>query len=115
MYTLTNARLETIEQSLDAAAATLCRGGGIHCRTLEHELRDLLGTGYRELKDVMLQLFLSPKYTLLAAYYMQHIDAPVVVAEFKPTLAAFYGVEDFDSGECRAKRTSFWANLPRGQ
>jgi hypothetical protein len=48
------------------------------------------------------------EYTHLAAYYMEHSNAPGVVTEFQPSLAKLYGIRWYGDNTREAKRAAYW-------
>ena len=111
MARLTERRFEKAKAILDKYREDLHRTGSISAGILEKELRDCWDTGYQELKGIIIDLSKRDHYRYLAAYYMEHSNAPGVVAEFKPVLAALYGIKYYDGPEREHGRKAFWAGL----
>ncbi len=108
MFTLTERRMEKISPILEAYSAFLAERNAFDCMSLERELRQSLDTGYGEIKQIMCQLIKRADFALVAAFYMQHVNAPGPISEFKAPLAEFYGVGRYDSPECDEARNQYW-------
>src|SRR3954471_21648518 len=108
MFTLTEHRLEAAKRVLDKYRATLQEQHRFDAAALEQELRQCWSTGYREIKDNMIQLLATDEYPLVAAWYMEHSNAPGVVVEFQAPLAKLYGVASYHSPEREEKQRQFW-------
>ena len=82
----------------------------IQAMALERELRDCWDTGYREIKDIMIQLLKDERYVYLASYFMENSNSSVgVVTEFQEPLAILYGVKSFYHDKSyKEKRKKFW-------
>jgi hypothetical protein len=111
MYKLTERRLKNAKPILERYRTELHDRGTINAGVLEKELCECWDTGLRELKDVFQQLSKGPRYRHLTAYYMEHSTGPVVVSEFKPALAALYGIDYYNSPERERMREAFWRTL----
>lgn len=77
-------------------------------RAFEGELRELWDLGYQEIKGVIVDLSEHGRCEQVAAYYMQHSNAPGPVFEFKRRLAELYGIKRYDSEERVAKQNEYW-------
>lgn len=90
MFTVTDRRLEMAKPILDTYAARLVDPGSFDAGELERELRDVWGTGYREIKDAMIALYKhQPEYSRVAEHYMRtHMPEGMMVSEFKNVLDA---------------------------
>lgn len=109
MASLTEPKFKKAKHILDKYNEQLHRTHELHDTQLEHELREIWGIGYQELKGIMIDLSRLPDYQLLAVRYMES-GFPGVVSEFKSTLAKIYGMEDFDidRNEREQFRKRFW-------
>lgn len=108
MFTLTDIRFNKAKELLDIYNERFLRTHTLNATRLEKELRDLWDTGYREIKDIAIQLSKRPEYKLMAIRFMESGHA--VVSEFKTPLAKFYGMknDDYDRPERRQKQQEFW-------
>jgi hypothetical protein len=110
MYRLTQRRKDMARDILDRHAKCLHDTRWMDIGGLERELHDLWGLGYKTLKGIMIDMMSNhPEYAHLAAYYMEHANAPGVVSEFQRPLAKLYGLTSWyydDSKE--QKREEFW-------
>lgn len=114
MASLTPRRFEAARPILDKYREQLHRTGHVDAGDLEGELRKCWNIGYQELKDIIIDLAKRDEYRYLAAYYMEHSNAPGVVTEFQGTLAALYGVESYYHAPDREeKREAFWQTMKR--
>jgi hypothetical protein len=77
----------------------------------EKDLRSLWQIGYQELKPRIIEIGKDDRYREVAAYYMERINAPVVVSEFKPFLAELYGLASYDVPEREGKKAEFWSGV----
>jgi hypothetical protein len=56
------------------------------------------------------------RFQEVAAYYMEHSNAPGPVREFKTALAAIYGVKSYDyAPDLELKRDQFWHRAFAGE
>ncbi|HUE69845.1 MAG TPA: hypothetical protein VMP01_03060 [Pirellulaceae bacterium] len=109
MYKLTERRLEAARDILEKYREQLHRSGSISAMSLEKELRDCWGgMGYQTLKGIIIDMLNNERYRLVAAYYMQHQNAPGPVSEFKPHLARLYGTPTYDPFDKQGTRKAFW-------
>ncbi|HMP03888.1 MAG TPA: hypothetical protein PKD86_09350 [Gemmatales bacterium] len=94
---------------LEKYRTTLFQHRRFDAHSFEMELRDIWSTGYRSMKDFALAMSEHGRYQEVAAYYMEHSNAPGVVSEFKPCLAKLYGIASYDHATDReSKRCEFW-------
>jgi hypothetical protein len=120
MYKLTERRLEKAKPILEKYRAELHGSGSVMARDLERELKDCWNTGYRELKDIFIQLSKITHYRYLAAFYMEHSAQGRVVSEFWSPLVELYGMssrKEYHDPETDQKREAFWQkfNTVRGR
>ncbi len=111
MYRLTEIRLASAQAILEQHRAELFERHCFDTHSFERELRDTWSLGYRELKDIMCDMLKHERYREVAAFYMEHSNAPVVVSEFKQPLASLYGVRSYHAAECEEMRRKFWAGV----
>lgn len=104
MYKLTENRLRAAHAILEKYRDALYERQGIHCLSFEHELRECWRLGYRELKDIIIDMSKLDRYEHLAAYYMQFQNGGCVVAEFKRRLAEIYGTRHATDAEAYWER-----------
>lgn len=101
--------IRTVYPVLERYRTALFRSHGFDAGSLERELRDAWDTGYKDLKWLMCALAEHGRYQEVAAYYMEHSNAPGVVMEFQGPLAALYGVKSFHhSVDVELKKDQFW-------
>ena len=111
MYKLTERRLILAQKILEDYRAELTRNKRFSAGLLERALKDVWVIGYQSIKEIMIDVLKNhERYGFVAAYYMEHINAPVVVLEFKRPLAKAYGISHYDSDERKNARESFWRN-----
>lgn len=108
MFTLTERRFESAKPILDKYLEKLRSNHQYDTGSLEHELRQSWNTGYQEIKDIMIQLLDVDEYSTVAAWYMEHSNAPGVVSEFQGPLANLYGVASYNSPDREEKKEQFW-------
>jgi hypothetical protein len=61
------------------------------------------------MKRAWIELADNGRFQEVAAYFIEHSNAPGPVAEFKPVLARLYGVKSYDHDvEMELKRDQFW-------
>ena len=108
MYRLTERRLAAAREILDRYADWLQERRRIDPGMLEKELREIWGIGYQTLKDIIIDMLNQDRYRLIAAYYMQHQNAPGPVSEFQPHLARLYGTRMYDPFDKEGKQKAFW-------
>jgi hypothetical protein len=109
MYRLTERRKSQAREVLDRYTRMLHGAREFEPLQLERELCDLWGVGYRSLKGIMIDMVSNhPEYAHLAAYYMEHSNAPGVVSEFQATLASLYGLTWYHDAAREAKRAEYW-------
>jgi hypothetical protein len=110
VYKLTKRRLDAAEPILEKYRSHLHKSRHMQSMVLERELRDCWGIGYQELKDIIIDLAKTDRYRLVAAYYMQHQNAPGPVSEFQKPLADLYGTPHYDPFDKDGKQKAFWEN-----
>lgn len=110
MYTLTERRFKKAKSILEKYRAQMLKYKIIQAMALERDLRDCWDTGYREIKDIMIQLLKDERYVYLAAYFMENSNSSVgVVMEFQEPLATLYGAKSFyHDKNYKEKRDAFW-------
>jgi hypothetical protein len=120
MSRLTEDRLAAARPILDRFRDKLRRDRFFSAHALERELSDALRLGHQELTGLVVDLLDEPDYRLVAAYYMEHVNAdalgppdqapraPGVAAEFEGPLARLYGVDSYDAADREGRRTEFW-------
>ena len=110
MYRLTERRKVKAREVLDRYTRQLHDSRAIVAGQFEHELRQLWRLGYQTLKDIMIDILSNhPEYAHLAAYYMEHSNAPGVVSEFQEPLATLYGLTSwYYDDDTETKRTAYW-------
>jgi hypothetical protein len=113
MYRLTDLRKAKARETLDRYSAELQRRGAFEANGLECELRGIWDTGYREVKDAMIDLLRNhPEYEPLAAYFMEHSNPAGVVSEFQGPLAKLYGLSSWQHDETMdSKRARYWKTV----
>jgi|LGOV01.1.fsa_nt_gb HJR/Mrr/RecB family endonuclease len=112
MYHLTEHKKIKARDVLDRYTRHLHDHRSMDAGGLERELRQLWGLGYQTLKDIMIDILSNhQEYAHLAAYYMEHSNAPGVVSEFLQPLANLYGLTSwYYDDEKEAKRDAYWEN-----
>jgi HJR/Mrr/RecB family endonuclease len=112
MYRLTELRKSQAREALDRYTRQLHDSRAIIAGQFEHELRQLWGLGYQSVKDIMIDILSNhAEYAHLAAYYMEHSNAPGVVSEFQQPLANLYGLNSwYNDEEKEIKRAAYWDN-----
>ena len=113
MYRLTEKRFQKAKLILEKYRNQLHRTGQIEAGFFERELGQCWNLGYKALKGVMRDLLKEPRYRFLAAYYMEHSNAPGVVMEFQNPLAGVYGISYYHSKDREKKKAAFWAKMSR--
>ena len=109
MYTLTDRRFEKAKDILEKYNTQLYKNLRYDYSAFEFELRECWDTGYREIKDILIDLIKKhPKFRYLALYYMQFQNSNGPVSEFHETLAEHYGAKTYYSDDCRKKKDEFW-------
>jgi hypothetical protein len=108
MYRLTERRLMLAQPILEKHRGDLYNHQRFDCSTFEHQLRQCWNVGYQELKDIMQDLLKRERYRYVAAYYMEHSNAPVVVMEFQIPLAKEYGIRNYHGNDREDKRRAYW-------
>ena len=109
MPTLNDDMLQLACPILEKYRALLLQHRRFDAHAFEHELRHVWSNGYRSLKDFMKALAQHGRFQEVAAYYMEHSNAAGVVSEFKPCLAALYGVKSYNHDpDLELKRDQFW-------
>ena len=109
MYKLTERRLNKARSILDEHKSILDTHGTIDVGAFEMSLRECWNLGYQELKDIIIALSKLDDYVYLAAYFMEHSNAPGVVSEFKRPLAKLYGITHYSSPNRESAQRDFWA------
>ena len=113
MYTLTEARMKLVRPVLERYRQSLIETKAFEPGDLEKELKDVLATGYREVRSIILQVFnRHERYRYVAAFYMEHISANVVPFEFQDALAKAYGIQAYNSPELDDAAKAFWSRAP---
>jgi hypothetical protein len=111
MYRLTERRFIKAKPILDHFRKQLHSTGWMSASDLEMELRKCWKIGYRELKNIIIELSKQSYYRHLAVAYMES-NGPGPVMEFKRTLAKIYGIKSYDHSPNReSKRDTFWRKL----
>jgi hypothetical protein len=78
--------------------------------SFESELRGVWSIGYKTLKDFVIDMSEHGRFQEVAAYYMEHSNAPGVISEFKPCLARLYGLKTYHhSPDFELLKNQFWA------
>ncbi len=109
MANLTPQRLTRAADILERYRSALFTGRKYDTGQFEHELRDLWTVGYQELKGIMIDLAGHGRFQEVAAYYMEHSNAPGVVSEFQRPLTELYGVRSYHhSPDFEEKKAAFW-------
>ena len=74
MFKVTDRRLEKARATLDGYVSKLDECGKFDPSSFEHELKDIWGTGYREIKSAVVDLYRNHggDYGRVAEYYMRH-------------------------------------------
>ena len=108
MAQLTEKRLEKVAPILDRFRELLVRDRRFSTSSLEDELCEAIGTGYRGLKDFVEDLLRHPDHRHVALYYMQYSNASGPVVEFWGPLADAYGVSSYHADNREAAQESFW-------
>lgn len=109
MYRLTDKRFESARPIFEKYRSILFRNQAFDTQQFEHELRKCWDLGYRELKDILIALAKNEAFVGVAAYYMEHSNAPGPCSEFKAPLAKLYGVTSYDNTPNLAQaRDLFW-------
>lgn len=112
MYKLTERRLEAARDILEQFRGWLYERGSFDAGYLEGQLRKCWDIGYQSLKDIMIDMFEHhPRYKYVAAWYMQHSNAPGVVSEFQKSLASLYHLRYFHTSERDDFGKGFWATF----
>lgn len=120
MARLTEERLDVARPILDRYRDKLRRDRFFSAHAIERELSDALRLGHQEVTGVVVDLLEMPDYRLVAAYYMENVNAdmlgppdqarrdPGVAAEFMSPLAVLYEIESYGAPDRDAKRAEFW-------
>ena len=108
MSKLNDERLQEAKEILERYRDTLLKIHTFDARSLERELRKLWNVGYQELKPLIYAMAQHGRYQEVAAYYMEHSNAPGVVSEFKPHLAALYSMKSYNAADRAEKQKAFW-------
>jgi hypothetical protein len=103
--------LREAEPILERYREMLLKTRAFQAHSLEHELRALWSVGYQGLKPLIYTMAQHGRYQEVAAYYMEHSNGVGVVSEFKPHLAALYGVKWYHAPDCTQKRRAFWSRV----
>jgi len=111
MYRLTERRLQTAQGILEKYREQFLRNLQFDAHTFEQELRKCWHLGYQEFKSIARNMLRIPRYRHVAVFYMEKINAPVVVSEFQAPLARVYGIRHYDDPERQQKREKFWASF----
>lgn len=75
----------------------------------------MLSLGYLDFKGIIIDLSKRGEYRYVAAYCMEHSNAPGVVSEFQGVLATLYGIESYyHSPDREQKREIFWQTMKTG-
>lgn len=114
MYRLTERRKAKAAPILEKYGAQLHQTGEIEVRRFEDALRDCWGIGYRELKDIIVEMSRMDEFKYLSAYYMENSNSGVgVVMEFQPALAKLYGIQHYHHKDLENRRKEFWKGLAK--
>lgn len=108
MYRLTERRFEAALSIFEKYQTHIDAGYHINSLAFERELRDCWNVGYRELKDILIQLLSNPRYELLAASYMETSNGGQIVTEFQESLERLYGSQQCHGSDWTQKRDDFW-------
>jgi hypothetical protein len=110
MYVLTEKRFTIVEPILAKYRDFLRVSGTFDSTSLERDMREALGIGVREFKDIIRHIVKKhAKYKRVAAYYMQYSNAIGPTSAFKGMLARLYGVPSYNDRKRPAKQQRYWA------
>ena len=120
MYKLTERRFGATKHIFEKYREKLFANREFNAHNFEKELRDVLDTGYQELKDVIIEIVRksrlelpreTDRYREVATYYMEHINGGAVVSEFQQPLANVFGAAHFHAPDVAQKRDAYWKNV----
>ncbi|MEK6259231.1 MAG: hypothetical protein AABP62_11500 [Planctomycetota bacterium] len=109
MFTLTERRFTKLLPMLESYSSQLHSHKQFDTGSFEREVRELLDTGYREVKDIARGLLKRSEFRLVGLYYMQNESWSEPNSDFWGDLAKAYGVRSYDnSPERPEKQREFW-------
>ncbi len=108
MAELTEKQFDDAKSTIEQYREKLSKVKQFDARSFERDLRKIWDLGHQEVKGLIVELSHHGRCEQVAAYYMEHSNAPGVVIEFQRRLAELYGISSYQSSDRVSKQNEYW-------